>query len=299
MRILIVLDSERVEEFKDLPEVRRTLEKLPEADILLVHWHCVNRAMLDAAKKLRYIGVMRSGLEHINTDYAAQKGITVRSCPGRLANSVADLTLAFMLCETRGITRRNLRLGRRELLEQDVYDDASSRPLCMLRVGLIGFGLIAREVAKRVQACGSEVLAYDPYCPDTTFAACGVHRAALDEVLRESDIISIHVRLDASTQGMIGRAEFEKMKPNAIFINTARAGLVDEDALVWALESKKIRGAGLDVFAQEPPAADHPLLRMENVTSTPHIGGVFNGMLILSLQKSIDTLLAYLQEEGT
>ena len=234
-----------------------------------------------------------------NAEYAAQKGITVRSCPGRLANSVADLTLAFMLCETRGITRRNLRLGRRELLEQDVYDDASSRPLCMLRVGLIGFGLIAREVAKRVQACGSEVLAYDPYCPDTTFAACGVRRAELDEVLRESDIISIHVRLDASTQGMIGRAEFEKMKPNAIFINTARAGLVDEDALIWALESKKIRGAGLDVFAQEPPAADHPLLQMDNVTATPHIGGVFNGMLILSLQKSIDTLLAYLQEEGT
>lgn len=267
---------------------------LPQADILLVHWHCVNKKMIDAGKRLRFIGVMRSGLEHISLDYAREKGILVRNNPGRLANSVADLALAFMIDETRGITRRNLRLGRRDLIENDRFDDGSSRPMCMLKVGLVGFGTIAQAVARRVLACGSRVAAYDPYCPDAPFEKMGVERVSLDELLEQSDIISLHVRLSEATKNMIGKAQFEKMKPNAIFINTARAGLVEEHALIWALESGRIRGAGLDVFHEEPPAQDYPLLQMDNVTATPHIGGVFNGMLMLSLRMMIDSLKEYL-----
>lgn len=338
MKVLIVLDSCSVDEFRNDPEVREifaslgpdadiefvqdtlmdeddygyvarmekegpewiepqkeVMEKLPDADILLVHWHCVNRKMLEAAEHLKFIGVMRSGLEHINVACAQEKGIVVKNCPGRLSNSVADLALAFMIDETRGITRRNLRLGNKSLLEEDKYDDASSRPMCMLKVGLIGFGYIAREVAKRVRACGSTVCAYDPYCSDEVFEAEGVARATFDEVLRQSDIISIHVRLTEESKHMIGDAEFGMMKPNAIFINTARAGLVDEDALIRALETKKIRGAGLDVFTEEPPSDSCPLLHMDNVTSTPHIGGVFNGMLVLSLKLTVGILKEYLK----
>ena len=338
MKVLIVLDSCSVDEFRNDPEVREILaslgpdadiefvqdtlmdeddygyvarmekegpewiepqkevmEKLPDADILLVHWHCVNRRMLETAEHLKFIGVMRSGLEHINVACAQEKGIVVKNCPGRLSNSVADLALAFMIDETRGITRRNLRLGNKSLLEEDKYDDASSRPMCMLKVGLIGFGCIAREVAKRVRACGSAVCAYDPYCSDEVFEVEGVARATFDEVLRQSDIISIHVRLTEETKHMIGDAEFGMMKSNAIFINTARAGLVDEDALIRALETKKIRGAGLDVFAEEPPSDSCPLIHMDNVTSTPHIGGVFNGMLVLSLKLTVGILKEYLK----
>lgn len=339
MKILIVVDSTPVEEFKNESQVQEILdtlgkdaeikfvqdtlmdeddygyvdrmekegpewiepqkevmEELPDTDILLVHWHCVNRKMIDAGKNLKFIGVMRSGLEHVNEEYAREKGIVVKNNPGRLANSVADLALAFMIDETRGITRRNLRLGNRNLLENDKYDDYSSRPMCMLKVGLVGFGMIAREVAKRVQACGSTVYAYDPFCKDEDFVRMNVKKVTLDELLETCDIISMHVRLTEDTRHLIGKEQFEKMKKNAIFINTARAGLVDEDALVWALENKVIRGAGLDVFAEEPPAADHPLLQMDNVTATPHIGGVFNGMLTLSLDMIVKTLNKYLEE---
>ncbi len=276
---------------------KEVMERLPEADILLVHWHAVNSKMIDTAKKLKFIGVMRSGLEHINCSYAQEKGIVVRNCPGRLANSVADLALAFMIDETRGITRRNLRLGDRSLIEKDKYDDASSRPMCMLKVGLVGFGKIAQEVAKRVRACGSTVAAYDPFCADGVFEAAGVKKVSLDELLETSDIISVHVRLTEDTKSMIGEKEFVKMKPNAIFINTARAGLVDEEALIRALQTGQIRGAGLDVFATEPPSEDCPLLHMDNVTSTPHIGGVFNGMLVLSLKLTVDILKDYLNSQ--
>lgn len=274
---------------------KEVMENLPQADVLLVHWHCVNRKMIEAAENLKFIGVMRSGLEHINVACAQEKGIVVKNCPGRLSNSVADLALAFMIDETRGISRRNLRLGDKSLMEEDKYDDASSRPMCMLKVGLIGFGSIAREVAKRVKACGSTVLAYDPYCSSEVFAESGVTKAEFDEVLEQSDIISIHVRLTEETKHMIGEAEFDRMKPNAVFINTARAGLVDESALTRALETKKIRGAGLDVFATEPPSDDCPLIHMDNVTSTPHIGGVFNGMLVLSLKLTVGILKEYLE----
>lgn len=277
---------------------KEVMEALPEADILLVHWHCVNRKMIDAGKKLKFIGVMRSGLEHVNVSYAEEKGIVVKNNPGRLANSVADLALAFMIDETRGITRRNLRLGDKSLLEMDKYDDASSRPMCMLRVGLVGFGMIAREVAKRVQACGSKVLAYDPYCSDEAFVEMGVSSVTLEELLKQSDIVSVHVRLSEETKHLIGKKEFDLMKPNAILINTARAGLVDEEALIWALENKKIRGAGLDVFAEEPPSENCPLIHMDNVTATPHIGGVFNGMLTLSFSMMAKTLKTYLEETG-
>lgn len=339
MKVLIVLDSSRVEEFSNEPEIREILaalgpdmeikfiqdtlmeedaygyvermekegsewiepqkevmEELPSADILLVHWHCVNKKMIDTAKKLKFIGVMRSGLEHINVGYAQEKGIVVKNNPGRLANSVADLCLAFMINETRGITRRNLRTSTIDS-EEDKYDDASSRPMCMLKVGLVGFGMIAREVAKRVQACGSKVFAYDPFCENEAFETLGVTRLCLEELLARCDIISLHVRLTEETKGMIGKEQFKKMKPNAIFINTARAGLVDEDALIWALENQKIRGAGLDVFAEEPPTENNPLIHMDNVTATPHIGGVFNGMLTLSLDMIIKTLKQYLEEE--
>jgi len=274
------------------------MEQVKDADILIVHWYGVNKVLIDAAQKLKYIGVMRSGLEHVNTEYAKEKGIVIQNCPGRLANSVADLALAFIIDETRGITRLNRRTADRPLSDEDRFNDASSRPLCMLTAGLIGFGIIARELAKRLKACGCQVMAYDPYISAETFKSCGVMSVTFDELLNKSDIVSIHVRLTGDTQKMIGAKEFSKMKRNAIFINTARAGLVDENALIHALETKQIRGAGLDVFSVEPPDENNPLIHMDNVTSTPHIGGVFNGMLVLSFCMALDRLNEFLCQQG-
>lgn len=271
------------------------LTKLADIDILMVHWAAVNRQMIDAAKKLKFIGAMRSGFEHINKQYAEDKGIVVRNCPGRLASSVADLALALILSENKGLLRRNLRDNNGEFTKESKYYDEGNRPLCMQKVGLVGFGIIAQALTRRLQACGCRISAYDPYVPTEIFAAAQVQKVDLDTLLKNSDIISMHVRLSEQTRGMIGRAEFAKMKRSAIFINTARAGLVDEEAMLEALQTGAIRGAGLDVYSHEPLDREHPLLSMDNVTLMPHIGGQFYGMLELSLSMLVAELKKWLE----
>lgn len=233
-------------------------------------------------------------VDDINVTYAESKGIVVRNCPGRLANSVADLTLALILSENKGLLRRNLRATEGEFVSKDKYYDYGNQPLCMQKAGLVGFGIIAQAVAARLQACGCKVMAYDPYCPEQVFLDKGVERVDMDQLLKNSDIVSMHVRLSDETRHMFGREEFAKMKKTALFINTARADLVDEDTMVEALKNGEIRGAGLDVFSREPIEKDHPLLAMDNVTAMPHCGGVFYGMFELSLAMITDTLVKYL-----
>lgn len=270
------------------------LKKLEDVDVLLVHWAGVSSKMIDAGKKLKFIGAMRSGFEHINKAYAESKGIVVKNCPGRLSNSVADLTLALILSENKGLLRRNLIATGGEFVQESKYYDLANRPLCMQKVGLVGFGIIAQAVASRLQACGCSVMAYDPFMPAHVFAEKGVRQVELAELVTTSDIVSLHVRLSDETRGMFGKEMFEKMKPSALFINTARAGLCDEEALIEALQSRKIRGAGLDVYSKEPFDKDSPLLTMDNVTLTPHCGGQFYGMLELSFSMVIDQLKAWM-----
>lgn len=273
------------------------LDKLADIDILLVHWAAVNSRMIDAAKKLKFIGAMRSGFEHINKAYAEEKGIAVYNCPGRLANSVADLTMAMILSENKGLLRNNLRATGGVYQQEKKYYDEGNRPLCMQKAGLVGFGIIAQAVAKRLQACGCSVMAYDPFMPDEVFQSQGVRRVDLDTLTAESDIVSMHVRLSDETRGMFGKEQFDRMKPTAVFINTARAGLVDYDALAEALRTRKIRGAGLDVYVDEGGhrlSEDDPLLGLDNVTLMPHCGGQFFGMLELSFSMVVETLVKWL-----
>jgi D-3-phosphoglycerate dehydrogenase len=167
----------------------------------------------------------------------------------------------------------------------------------MQTAGLVGFGLIAQGVAKRLQGFGTKVIAYDPFTPDEIFQQMGVTRVDLDTLFEQSDIVSIHARLSDETRGLIGEAELAKIKPTALFINTARAGLVDEEALIRAVKEGRLAGVGLDVYAEEPFPEDFPLLSMDNATLTPHSAGSFSGAMQLSLSMIINTFRKFLNGE--
>jgi len=248
------------------------LEAVRDADIIITHFCTVTRKMIDACPNLKIIGVLRAGYENINVEYARQKGILVFNTPGRNADAVADFTVGAMIAECRNIAKGHHGLKNGEWIR--TYPNYRTIPdLPGRTAGLVGLGEIGLKVAKRLHGFDMQVLGYDPYAKKEVVDAQGVKLVSLDELLKESDFISVHARLTAENRHLIGAREFGLMKPTAYFINTARAGLVDEDALYQALKSGQIAGAAIDVFEKEPPGKDHPLVRLENITVTPHMAG--------------------------
>ncbi len=238
-------------------------------DIVVVQFAPLSRAFLEAAKRLQVIAVLRGGTENIDVSFATERSIAILNTPGRLARAVAECTVGLILAEIRNLARGHARLmqGRwdRSFPNADDIPELHRRT-----VGLVGYGAVARLVAKYLDAFGCRILAFDPYCiGDPTPATL----TDLPALLSEADVVSVHARLCAETQHLIGAKELALMKPSAILVNTARSGLVDEVALLEALRERRIMGAALDVFDTEPLPADHPFLRLDNVTLVPHLAG--------------------------
>lgn len=267
------------------------LEKVADADILMVEWGGVSKRVIDAARKLKMIATIRSASENIEVEYANARGISVSISPSRLANAVADMTVGMMISESRGLLRRNLVYTKGEWVPEK-YNDACYSTLSNLKIGLVGYGGIARVVSKRlVHGFGCEVFAYETITPEEIIRGDGVTPVDLETLCRTCDIISLHARhVAGQNDKMFGREQFRMMKPSAIFINTARAGLMDEEALIEALQKGWIRGAGLDVYSVEPLPKDSPLLQMDNVTLMPHSAGA-TGDIIKNSLKIINTEL--------
>jgi D-3-phosphoglycerate dehydrogenase len=244
-------------------------ENVADVDIVSVQFTPINRRFIEAATQLKVIGVLRGGTENIAVEYATRRGIAVLNTPGRNARAVAECAMGMILAEIRNIARAHacLRAGqwRRSFPNSDAIPE-----LCGKTVGLVGYGAVGRLVAGYLQAFGSRIIAFDPYCQGDPAPA---ELVDLPTLMRESDVISIHARLTAETQHLVGERELRLMKPTAVLVNTARSGLVDEQALVRALQEKRIMGAALDVFDVEPLPPDHPLLTLDNVTIAPHLAG--------------------------
>jgi glyoxylate reductase len=219
-------------------------------------------ALVHAAPRLRLIQTPGVGYDQIDLAAAAAAGVSVAVCLRGCAECVAEFTLLLMLAVSRRLVELHnaLRDGRWLMWERRLV----SHNLQGRSLGLVGMGRIGRCVAERAAAFGMRV----GYCDRVPVA--GYPRWSLPELLANSDIVSLHVPLTPETAGMMGRGQFATMKPGAIFINAARGELVDEDALVEALQSGHLGGAGLDVFAREPLAPDHPLLALPQVVATPH-----------------------------
>jgi D-3-phosphoglycerate dehydrogenase len=228
----------------------------------------VTAEVLDAGRRLKVVGRAGIGVDNIDVARATRLGILVLNAPAGNAISAAELTFALLLALARKVVRadRSVRAG--------VWDRASLQGVELhgKTLGLVGCGRIGSEVAKRARAFGMRVLAYDPYLSVDRAREVGVTLVTLPDLLEESDAVSIHAPLTEETRGLIGRAELARMKPTAFLLNMARGAIVDEMALADALRTGGLAGAALDVFAQEPPPPDHPLLRLENVIVTPHLG---------------------------
>lgn len=227
----------------------------------------VTAEVLDRAARLKVIGRAGIGVDNIDVPRATRLGILVLNAPAGNSISAAELTFALLLALARGIPRadRSVREGRWERSQKGVECHGKT-------LGLVGCGRIGAEVARRARAFGMRVVAYDPYLSPERAREVGAELVTLPDLLEESDFVSIHAPLTEETRGLIGRAELARMKRSAFLLNMARGGIVDEAELAEGLRKKTIAGAALDVFEMEPPPRDHPLLALENVILTPHLG---------------------------
>lgn len=242
------------------------MEVLPDMDAIITGTDELTAEVINAAPRLKTIVKHGVGLETINLEAARERGIVVSATPGAIHDSVADLTLALLLAVARKIVPSHL------TTQQGLWAAHFGTELRDKMLGIVGLGRIGKAVCIRAQAFGMQVIAADPY-PDETFAAeHNVQFVSLEELLAASDVVSLHAPAEATEKTLIGPDELKTMKPPAILINTARGALVDEQALAGALRENRLGGAGLDAFVNEPPV-ESPLLKLENVVLTPHIGG--------------------------
>jgi D-3-phosphoglycerate dehydrogenase / 2-oxoglutarate reductase len=237
---------------------------LPSYDGMVVRSRTkVRQPLIDICPNLKVIVRGGVGLDTIDAEYARSKGITVMNTPLANSASVAELTIGFMFALARSIPQATASL-KAEKWEKKRFegDEIGGKTL-----GLIGVGNIGREVARRASALGMKVLAYDPYIKELE----GVKLVQLDELLSQSDYISLHLPKTAESTNMIGADQFAKMKDGVRIVNCARGGIIEENAFFDALTRGKVTGAALDVFTEEPPT-DWRLLRLDNVIGSPHIG---------------------------
>ncbi len=240
--------------------------ELPDAEVI---WHVLrplSASDLEQASKLKLVQKFGAGVNTIAVDTATARGVAVANMPGANAPSVAEAAIMLMLAALRRLPElhRRTRDGRGWPADPALGDTV--RDLGSCTVGLVGYGNVAKRIEQVLRQLGTVVLH-----TSTQRDEYNTSWATFNEILEKSDVVSLHLPLTQHTTGMIGEAELARMKPGAILINTARGKIVDEPALVAALQSGRLAAAGLDVFAQEPVAPDNPLLALDNVILSPHV----------------------------
>ena len=256
-----------VDEKTDL-SVEQLKSEIANYDAIVVRSATKVRAeIIDAATNLKLIVRAGVGLDNIDVEYAKNKGIEVRNTPAASSNSVAELALGHLISLARYISRgtvsvRSGKWEKKALKGIEIYGKT---------LGIVGIGRIGQSLAKKATALGMKVVAYDKFVDKSPLPEI-VEMVPFDQLLADSDFISLHIPFDPKVGATIGKPEIEKMKDGVRILNCARGGVIDEAALASALASGKVAGAALDVFATEPPASDNPLFAQENVSFTPHIG---------------------------
>jgi D-3-phosphoglycerate dehydrogenase len=270
MKIVIAdrMEPDVVKEISKLGETVLTPADLPGAlsgaDVLIVRSATkVTSELLSHAPKLRIVARAGVGLDNVDAEACARRGIKVINTPGSSSNAVAELALGMMFSLARSIPRADTSMKGRQWLKKELL----GTELEGKTLGIVGFGRIGSMLALKCRALGMSILYFDTHAPATTIGK-GV---SLDEIFASSDYISLHLPLTPQTKGMVNAAAIAKMKKGAAIINTARGGLIDEEALYSALREGKLSGAALDVYSQEPYSGK--LCELPNIVLTPHIAG--------------------------
>lgn len=228
----------------------------------------ITAQLIEAAKNLKVIGRAGVGYENIDADAATKKGIVVMNTPGGNNVTTGEHTIALMMALARHIPQAvaSLKSGK---WDRNKFVGVE---MCNKTLGVVGLGNVGRIVAERAAGLRMKVIGFDPFIAAENIARMGVEPGTLDDIITKSDFITVHVPLTPDTQGLINKSAFAKMKKGVRIINCARGGIVDEHDLANAIKAGKVAGAALDVYVDEPPPPDHPLLKLEQVITTPHLG---------------------------
>ena len=245
---------------------------LADADGLIIRIGSIDRETMRQSSRLRVIGRPGVGVDDVDVAAATELGIPVVVVPGANTRSVAEHALAFIFALAKDLPECDAEMRRGNFAVRSRYRAMELRGKCL---GLVGSGSIGGDLGNLAAALGMRVAVYDPFVSEASIVARGwSHAADLDTLLREADVVSLHVPLTERTCNLIGDREFDLMKSSALLVNCARGGVVDEAALFRALTQGRIRGAGTDVLSEEPPAPDNPLLKLRNLIVTPHMAGL-------------------------
>lgn len=268
------------------------------AEVLVTHLAPLSRTVFEELPQLKMIAVSRGGPVNVDMAAARDHGVVVVNTPGRNATAVAEFTIGAILAETRKIREghEDLRAG---IWRGDLYRaDVTGRELSEMTVGVIGYGNIGRKVVKLLRAFGTEVIVCDPYVQlESDDAKAGVALVPLEVLLEQSDVVSLHPRVTDETRNMMNAEAFARMKNDALLVNTARGPLCNYEDLTEALKNGEIGAAMLETFAVEPVPADWELLRLPNVTLTPHIAGASVRTVIFAAEQAAAEVSRFLAGE--
>ena len=245
------------------------IEAIKDADAILTSAAQITRRVMEKSPKCKAIVRYGIGYDTVDIDAATDNGILVVNIPDFCWEEVSNHAIALLLACAKKLVLLNERVKQGHWAESKRVQ-APMGSIYGQTLGLVGCGNIGRVTARKAQCFGLSILGYDPYVDKSLAKEHGMTRVSLPELLKESDFVSVHTPLSKETWHLIGEKEFKQMKPSAYLINTARGSVVDEAALIKALQEKWIAGAGLDVLEKEPAASDNPLLKMDNVVVTPH-----------------------------
>ena len=254
--------------FREPPKTSEELKKrIKEADVAIVGWSQLTKSVIDSAAKLKMISIWATTCHYADLEAAKERGIVVTHVPGYATESVAEYTFALLLASVRklNLADRHVRKGNFD------WRPFGGRELAGKTLGIIGTGTIGCRIAEIARAFQMQVLGYDKYPNPKRAEEIGFKNVDLDTLLKNSDIVTLHVTLTPETEKLIGKREIGIMKNNAVIINTSQGKVMDEKALVEALKSNKLSFAGLDVLEEEPPPKNNPLFKLDNTVLSPHI----------------------------